>query len=131
MYSLIVDVTVAPINSFICSGQSATISAILHLFKLQDTLVARCFNGKYVTVSPATTTSYVVTATNTANGCSATATANVAIATPQTNVCNVLYVTPSGSSSAIGSKSDPLDLITAMNLGSCVGTVVKMAIVIM
>ena len=123
----IVDVSVSPLNSFICSGQTTTLTAV------SPQATSYFWNpggltGQTVNVNPASSGIYTVTATNSANGCSASATANISIATPQVNVCNVLYVSPTGSPSAIGSKSNPLDLLTAMNLGACIGTTIKMAI---
>ena len=123
----IVDVSISPLNSFICSGQTTTLTAV------SPQATSYQWNpggliGQTVNVNPASSGIYTVTATNSANGCTATDTANISIATPQVNVCNVLYVSPTGSPTAIGSKADPLDLLTAMNLGACIGTTIKMAI---
>ena len=123
----IVDVSVSPLNSFICSGQTTTLTAV----SPQATSYSWSpggLSGQTVTVNPGSSGPYVVTASNAVNGCIATDTANISIATPQVNVCNVLYVSPTGSPSAIGSKTAPLDLQTAMNLGACIGTTIKMAI---
>jgi gliding motility-associated-like protein len=122
-----VDVSISPINSFICSGQSSTLTAV----SPQATSYSWSpggLSGQTVTVNPGSSGVYIVTATNAVNGCTATDTANISIATPQINVCNVLYVSPTGSPSAIGSQTNPLDLQTAMNLGACIGTTIKMSV---
>jgi gliding motility-associated-like protein len=123
----VVNVSVSPLNSFVCSGQTTTLTAV------SPEATDYVWNpggmtGPVVDVTPTSTTTYTVTATNSANGCSAQATATVTLAQPQENVCNVLYVTPTGSPTAPGTRSQPLDLLTAMDLGSCIGTTIKMAI---
>ncbi|MEZ4916510.1 MAG: hypothetical protein R2836_05945, partial [Chitinophagales bacterium] len=50
------------------------------------------------------------------------------VAAPTSNACNVLYVTPSGIASNDGTKASPLDLVTAMEIGACNGTTIKMAV---
>jgi gliding motility-associated-like protein len=123
----VVNVSVSPLNSFVCSGQTTTLTAV------SPEATDYVWNpggmtGAVVDVTPTSTTTYTVTATNSANGCSAQATATVTLAQPQENVCNVLYVTPNGSPTAPGTRTQPLDLLTAMDLGSCIGTTIKMAI---
>lgn len=123
----VVNVSVSPINSFICAGQTTTLTAT------SPQATDYVWNpggltGASVDVTPNSTTSYTVTATNANNGCTAEATANITLAQPQENVCNVLYVSPVGVSSAPGTRAAPLDLETAMDIGGCIGTTIKMAI---
>jgi hypothetical protein len=43
-------------------------------------------------------------------------------------VCNVLYASPTGTPTALGSKADPLTLDAAIVQAACFGTVIKMAV---
>ena len=120
------NLTVSPSNSFNCSGQNSLITAnsptaISFLWSPGGEITSS------INVSPSNSSTYSVTATD-SRGCSSTANASLTIAAPTGNVCNVLYVTPNGSPSAIGSKADPMDLETALETGACNGTVVKMAV---
>lgn len=120
----VIDVT--PSYAFTCSGQPTDLTAS------GPNIASYTWNpggltGANVSVSPSTTTTYTVTAVDN-SGCSSTANAVVTIAAPTNNVCNVLYVTPTGSSTGIGSKADPMDLETAMEVGACTGTIIKMAV---
>lgn len=47
---------------------------------------------------------------------------------PSTTTCNVIYVTPSGSSAAAGTKADPTNLPEALNRAACSNTIIKMAV---
>ena len=120
------NITVSPNNAFNCSGQSTTLSAISPT-ATSYSWSPGAFVTQDITVSPAATTTYTVTATD-VRGCSSSALATLTIAAPTGNVCNVLYVTPTGSSTGIGSKNDPMDLETALETGACNGTIVKMGI---
>jgi hypothetical protein len=55
---------------------------------------------------------------------------NLQVATappPSTNTCNVIYVTPTGSSTAAGTQADPTNLLEALNRAACSNTIIKMA----
>lgn len=122
-----VTVDVTPSNAFACSGSITTLTAS------SPTATSYSWSpggltGAVVDVSPTSTTTYTVTATNAANGCTATASATVSIAQPSSTACNVLYVSPSGSPSGDGTRSNPYDLETALEEGACNGTIVKMAV---
>ncbi|MCX7764801.1 MAG: hypothetical protein N2253_07925, partial [Bacteroidia bacterium] len=46
---------------------------------------------------------------------------------PSTTTCNVIYVTPGGSSTATGTKADPTNLQEALTRAACSNTIIKMA----
>lgn len=122
------NVVVNPSNAFNCSGQANDLTAVVSGSPIANyTWTPGGQTTPSVTVFPTTSTTYSVTATD-IFGCSSTASSSVTIAAPTGNVCNVLYVTPTGSPSGIGSKNDPMDLETALEVGACNGTVVKMAV---
>jgi hypothetical protein len=53
----------------------------------------------------------------------------VATAPPaNTNTCNVIYVTPTGSSTAAGTQADPTNLLEALSRAACSNTIIKMAV---
>ena len=122
-----VSVDVSPSNIFTCSGATTTLTAT-STTATSFTWSPGGLTGASVDVSPTSTTTYTVTATNASNGCSETATATVNIAQPSNTACNVLYVSPTGSPSGNGTKANPYDLETALEEGACNGTVVKMAL---
>ena len=119
-------ISLTPNNSFNCSGQSIILTAT------SPTAIAYNWSpgalvGNSVSVTPVSSTTYTVTATDNL-GCSSSASATVNIAAPTGNVCNVLYVSPTGSPNGIGTTNDPMDLETALETGACNGTIIKMAI---
>ncbi|MFH1321463.1 MAG: gliding motility-associated C-terminal domain-containing protein [Bacteroidota bacterium] len=78
-----------------------------------------------ILVSPPNDTIFTVTTDY--YGCINEDTAQVIVTTPQSGpVCNVLYVTTTGSGT--GTIADPADLLTALSMTQCNGTVIKMAI---
>jgi gliding motility-associated-like protein len=120
------NVTVSPNNSFNCSGQNTVLTAT------SPTAISYNWSpgvqvGNSITVAPTATAIYTVTATDNL-GCSNTANATITVAAPSGNVCNVLYVSPTGSPSGIGTTGSPMDLQTALEVGACNGTIIKMAI---
>ncbi|MEZ4979477.1 MAG: gliding motility-associated C-terminal domain-containing protein [Chitinophagales bacterium] len=122
--------SVSPSNSFNCSGQANNLVATGFSNtggSLTYNWTPGNFSGPNLTVSPTVTSTYTVTATD-GIGCQTSATATVTIAAPTGNVCNVLYVTPTGSPNGTGSRTSPMDLITALEVGACNGTTVKMAV---
>jgi len=56
---------------------------------------------------------------------------NLQVATalpPSTNTCNVIYVTPTGSSAAAGTQANPTNLLEALSRAACSNTIIKMAV---
>ena len=122
-----VSVSVSPTNTFACAGAVTTLTASSPNAN-SFTWMPGGLTGASINVSPSSTTTYTVTATNTANGCSATASGTVNVAQPMNTVCNVLYVSPTGTPSGNGTKLSPYDLNTALEAGACNGTIIKMAV---
>jgi gliding motility-associated-like protein len=119
-------ISITPLNPFNCANQNNTITATA------SNAVSYAWSPGGMTtatinVAPAVTTTYTVTATS-QFGCTSEASTTVEIAAPAGNVCNVLHVTPTGLPTASGTRSDPMDLQTAMTVGACNGTIIKMAI---
>jgi len=53
----------------------------------------------------------------------------VATAPPaNTNTCNVIYVTPGGSSTNPGTQAEPTNLLAALSRAACSNTIIKMAV---
>ncbi|MCB9197326.1 MAG: gliding motility-associated C-terminal domain-containing protein [Flavobacteriales bacterium] len=119
-------VSVFPANISICSGGSALLTA--------NSATATSYSwspggmtGATVNVNPASTTTYTVTATNNF-GCTANATSTVTVSPPPpTEVCNNIYVTPTGNGSG-DSPTDPTNLASALLMSQCNNATVKMAI---
>ncbi|MCB0539712.1 MAG: SprB repeat-containing protein, partial [Bacteroidetes bacterium] len=122
-----VEVDVTPKNVFTCAGSTVTLNA-LSANANSFTWNPGGLTGQTVNVTPSAPTTYSVIGTNTSNGCSDTATATITFAEPVNSGCNVLYVSPTGSSGNDGTKASPLDLETALEKGACNGTIVKMAL---
>lgn len=119
-------ISITPLNPFNCANQNNTLSA--SATNAASYLWAPGgFTTPTINVTPSATTTYTVTVTS-PFGCESQASTTINIAQPTGNVCNVLYVTPSGLPSASGTRNDPMDLETAMTVGACNGTVIKMAI---
>lgn len=119
-------ISINPLNPFNCANQNNVITATAtnaatYLWSPGG------FNTPTINVAPSATTTYTVTVTS-PQGCVSQSSTTVNIAAPAGNVCNVLYVTPTGSPTATGTRNDPMDLQTAMTVGACNGTVIKMAI---
>lgn len=119
-------ISVSPRNSLTCNGNSVTINAVANI---TGTTFAwsNGGSGSSITVTPAATTTYYVTATA-PTGCQSVDSATVVIPTAALNVCNVLYASPTGTATALGSKADPLTLDAAIVQAACFGTVIKMAV---
>lgn len=122
------NIIISPNNSFLCSGQSIDLNATPSTQYSYNWSGGITIDSSGITVSPTTTTTYTVEVTDTVTQCSNSATATVNIASTNSTVCNVLYVAPNGTSTADGTKISPLDLETALELGACRGTTIKMAI---
>jgi large repetitive protein len=118
-------VNVSPQNPFSCSGQSILLSASANMPVNYNWSTGATTAS--VNVSPASTTTYTVTATDPTTGCTGTASTTVNISQPISTACNVLYVTPTGSSFAPGTRANPMDLSTALRAGACNGTIIKMS----
>jgi hypothetical protein len=118
-------VSIFPLNGDICPGGSIQLTAT------SPTAVAWNWspsgpNSPNNIVSPGGTTNYSVTVTD-ANGCvNSAGPATVSVAVPATNVCNVIYATPTGSGS--GTQASPTNLLNAISMAACNGTVIKLAI---
>ena len=122
-----VSVSVSPTSTFACSGATTTLTASSPTAN-NFTWMPGGLTGASINVSPTSTTTYTVTATNSVNGCSATASATINVAQPMSTSCNVIYVTPTGTPSGNGTKLSPYDLNTALEVGACNGTIIKMAV---
>jgi len=123
-------VSINPSNVFNCSGQPNVLTAVAASNTVGGVTYSWSpggFNTQSITVSPLVTTAYTLTVQN-GFDCVKSATTTITIAAPTGNVCNVLYVSPTGSSNGIGSRTDPMDLNTALEVGACNGTTIKMAI---
>jgi hypothetical protein len=99
--------SVTPRNSLTCNGNSVTINAVANIVGTTFAWSTGGTSGSSITVTPATTTTYYVTATA-PTGCQSVDSATVVIPTAALNVCNVLYASPTGTPTALGSKADPL-----------------------
>ena len=120
-------VLINPFNLFTCSGQ--TTSLIAQSLNTVDYLWSPGGStASSIDVSPSSSTSYTVTVTDVTTGCTAQAISTVTIAEPVGNSCNVLYVTPTALPSGSGTKASPIDLSSALEIGACNGTTIKMAI---
>lgn len=119
-------VTVTPLNPFNCLGQNNELTATATNAVSYEWQPGG-FPTQTINVAPPVTTTYTATATS-QFGCTGSASTTVSIAEPQDNVCNVLYVTPTGSPFGAGTRASPMDLETAMTVGACNGTIIKMAI---
>lgn len=119
-------VSVFPADISICSGSSATLTAN------SPTATGYSWSpggmtGAVANVSPASSTTYTVTATN-SYGCTSEATSNVTVSPPPpTEVCNNIYVTTTGTGTG-DSPSDPTNLADALLMSQCNNATVKMAI---
>lgn len=118
-------VTTFPSEVLICGTGSATLSAAGSANIVSYTWNPGSLSGATVTVSPAITTNYTVTATTVA-GCTATADVLVNVSSTPPDICNNLYVTTTGVGSGT-SPNDPTNLETAMAIASCNHTVIKVA----
>lgn len=118
--------SISPANTFSCSGQSVNLIAqsnvpVSYLWSPGGQTTAS------ITVSPSSTTTYTCTVTDLATGCTDDITSVINIAVPIVNACNVFYVSTAGTPSGDGTTMNPLDLSTAIHLGACNGTTIKMA----
>lgn len=119
------NVNVFPTNISICSGSSANLTA--------NSATATGYSwspggmtGATVNVSPATTTTYTVTASN-SFGCTDDATSTVTVSPPPpTEICNNIYVTTTGGGTGDG-PSDPTDLASALLMSQCNNATIKLA----
>lgn len=118
--------SLSPRNSLTCSGNSVTLNAAANISGTTFQWSTGA-SGSSISVSPTVTTTYYVTATTPA-GCQSVDSAVVVIPTASQNVCNLLYVSTTGTDTALGSKTDPLTLSAAIVKAACFGTIIKMAI---
>lgn len=134
------NITIVPSNVYTCSGGNATLTATTNSagYNFQwynpsgTSLGTGIIAGNSSTLNLTAPVAggvhnYSVQITNPISGCSNTDTASVTVAQPTGNVCNVLYVTPTGLSTNTGSPSSPLSLAEAILQGACNGTIIKMA----
>ena len=119
---------ISPANSFVCSGQFVDLSVNPAPTYSYNWSVGSFPDSSIVSVNPTATTIYNVEVTDTTTGCVSSTTATVNVASAQGTFCNVLYVSPTGTPSGDGSKASPLDLETALEIGACRGTTIKMAV---
>lgn len=118
-------ISVFPGQATLCAGDSIILSASSDY--AVDFQWSNGMTGQNIKVGPSTTTTYTVQGFD-ANGCpsqtvSATVTANPP---PPAQVCNNIYVTPTGSGSGL-SKNDPTNLLDAISIGQCNNVTIKMA----
>lgn len=119
-------VSVFPANISICSGSSASLTANSNNTTGYSWSPGG-LTGATINVSPGSTTTYTVTATN-SFGCTADATSTVTVSPPPpTEVCNNIYVTTTGTGSG-DSPTDPTNLADALLMSQCNNATVKLAI---
>ncbi|MEZ4825382.1 MAG: T9SS type A sorting domain-containing protein [Bacteroidia bacterium] len=114
-------ISIIPANPYICPGSSVILTAVSP--GATGFLWSNSAVTSSISVSPLSTTTYQVTATD-ADGCDATEDVTVNVNTPGLNQCNVIYASPGASGS--GTALDPASLTGAIALASCNDVVIKL-----
>ena len=112
--------SVSPPSALTCAGNGVTLTAISPT--ATGYLWSTGATTQSISVTPAITTAYTVTATD-ANGCPNTVSATVTVSAPGTEQCNVVYVSPTGT--GIGTQAAPANLGDALTIASCSPVVIK------
>lgn len=117
-------VDIFPENSVICAGASLQLNA--SAAPNSTLLWTTGETTSSIIVTPTTSGFYAIEAVN-QYGCSAYDTAYIDYSPPPPpQVCNVLYVTPTGTGAGL-TPADPTDLLTAVSLAQCNNLTIKMA----
>jgi len=117
-------VTVFPKNSVICAGSSLQLNATSApgstlLWSTGESIAS-------IVVTPTSNTTYTIESVN-QYGCESYDTAYVEYSPPPpAQVCNVIYVTPTGTGSGLSSAT-PTDLFTGISLAQCNNLTIKMS----
>ena len=136
----IISVTPATIN--VCSGGAAQLTAVTTLsgqtFQWFNPSMGSLGSGtvsgtssNILITAPTTPGSYnyTVRVTNPITGCRDERSAVVVVGPPPaTNVCNIIYVSTTGTNAAAGTKANPTSLAEGLSRGACNGTILKLAI---
>lgn len=113
--------SVTPPVSYICPGNSVGLtasSATATGYTWSNSAV-----GASISVTPAVSTTYTVTATD-AQGCTSNTDVVVNVNTPGSNSCDVLYASPGAS--GVGTAADPANLTTALGMAACNDVLIKL-----